>query len=257
MLILIVGEYKTGKTVSAGTFPKPALMLDFDDGHSSIKNVKGKDGKNLISDWDQIKVINFWKDSPTPLTFKTAQDKAGMAGGAPAHTKDALEFMKMYNEIMVKLDSGVLSNVQTLIIDSLTSMFRIWKDGLMAANNIPALRIADYLTLEQILYKQFIPTLKTLAQKIPYIILIDHVMMDKDEISGKIVEFPIGPSQNMGKGMGMAFDEIWYQTAQGGEYSWRTKKFGFFQAGSRLDLPDPIKPATFQELIKYITKGDK
>ena len=254
MLILLVGEYKTGKTVSACTFPKPLLYLDFDDGLSSTFNARDKTGKLIVSDTDKITKVPFFKNEANDLTFKTAQDKGGMIGGAPQHTKSSIDVMKQYNQVIRDLEAGTYGNVQTLVIDSLTAMFRLWKEALMATNGVPALRIADYMTLEQVLFNQFIPTLKTLQKKIPYIILIDHVMMDKDEISGRIIEFPVGPSANMGKALGKEFDEIWYQQVEGGGdgYIWRTRKFGFFQAGSRLALPDPIKPATFQELSKYI-----
>lgn len=253
MLILLVGEYKTGKTVSSCTFPKPLLYLDFDDGLSSVYNAKDKLGKKIVEDTDKIKHISFYKNESNDLTFRTAQEKGGMVGGAPPHTKASVDVMKQYNQTIKDLENGIHGEIQTVVIDSLTAMFRMWKEALMATNGIPALRIADYMTLEQVLFNQFIPTLKTLHKKIPYIILIDHVMMDKDEISGRIIEFPVGPSQNMGKALGKEFDEIWYQQVEGGDsYLWRTRKFGFFQAGSRLALPDPIKPATFQELSKYV-----
>ena len=65
------------------------------------------------------------------------------------------------------------------------------------------------------------------------------------------MEFPIGPSKNMGRTMGMAFDEIYRQKIDGEKYVWRTKKNGFFQAGSRLNVPDPIE-ANFKFLKPYI-----
>ena len=126
----------------------------------------------------------------------------------------------------------------------------------MRMNNISSLRIPDYGTLENVLLSQFIPSLKSLVGtgKLEYVILIDHIEVEKDEVTGRLMEYPIGPSRNMGKNLGLHFDEIWRQQQEGGEYVWRTKRAGLFQAGSRLDLPEVIKPATFQTL-DAILKG--
>ena len=142
----------------------------------------------------------------------------------------------------------------SLVIDSGTTMFRTWKDCILHTNRVPALRIADYGTLEGILFRQFIPTLKSLsADKIKWVILIDHETSDKDEITGILTEFPVGPSANMGRALAKEFDEVWRQQAVTDGYQWKTRKHGLFVgAGSRLHLPDPIKPATFQELQKHL-----
>ena len=250
MLILLAGDYKTGKTVSAGTFPKPALMLDYDNGFSSIKNAKGKDGKLIVPDHDKIDVVNFIRETFSDLDFKTPSKDSGKV--APKHTAESAEFITKHNLVMKALNTDGCYNgkgpYQTLIIDSLTSMFRVWKETILHMNRVPALRIQDYGTLENLLYGQFIPALKAINKKIPYIILVDHIMMDKDEISGRIMEFPVGPSQNMGKGMGKEIDEIWKMEIKGDGRVWRTRKSGLFQAGSRLHLPDPIEPATYTRL---------
>lgn len=254
MLILIAGDYKTGKTVSACTFPKPMLFLDFDDGFKSVMHAKGKDGNLVVPDYDQIEVIKFYEDFvPTSLDFNTADAADFKTSKAPDYTQSASRLVSKYNDVIKELASGKCEQYKTIVIDSLTSMFRLWKDALMWENKIPGLRIADYKTLEGVLFSQFIPTMKYFGSKMDFVILIDHVVLDKDEIMGKIIEFPVGPSQSQGRAMGKEFDEIWKQEVQGTEYVWRTKKTTFFQAGSRLDLPDPIKPATYQTLSKYLT----
>ena len=98
--------------------------------------------------------------------------------------------------------------------------------------------------------------LKTLSETgaVENIVLIDHIDSDKDEITGAISEFPVGPSKNMGKNLGRNFDEIYLQKQEGSDYVWRTRRNGLFQAGSRLNLPELIKPATYEELSKYLPK---
>jgi hypothetical protein len=59
----------------------------------------------------------------------------------------------------------------------------------------------------------------------------------------------------MGKNMGREFDNLFRMTP---DYKWRTKAHGrFVGAGSRLNLPDPLFPATYQELEKHLKKGGK
>ena len=249
MLILLCGQYKSGKSVSSATFPKPLLYEDWDCGFSSIENTRGKDNKLLIQDRADITVIPFYRQQVYDLLFQT---DIGVKS-APAHTIEAPVLIKQHNDIIKSLnkDGCYLDKpYKTLVIDSLTTMFRVWKEMILRMNNISTLRIPDYGTLETILLGQFIPGLKSLLAtgKLEHIILIDHIDMDKDEISGMLMEFPVGPSRNMGKIIGLQFDEIWIQKKEGSDYVWRTKPTGLFQAGSRLDLPEVIKPATFQSL---------
>ena len=249
MMILLCGEYKTGKTVSACTFPKPMIYFDFDRGLGSAKHTTSKSGEKVVENFEDIHVVDFTRESAAPLEFKTSMQ----GSRAPLHTKESPGMIKRYNDTIKSLfEQKDQEPYQSLVIDSLTTMFRVWKEAILQMNSIPALRIPDYGTLEGILFGQFIPTLKTLNKTIPYIILIDHEAMDKDEVSGKVMEFPIGPSVNQGKALGKEFDEIWRMRVEGGKHVWRTKKSGFFQAGSRLNLPDPIEPATFKTLSKYL-----
>lgn len=250
MLFVLVGESFTGKSVSAGTFPKPMLYLDYDGGFESIKNAKGKDGNLIVPDWEKIDVIEMKKQTVQELNFVTDMGKGG-SGIPPKYVAESPELVKKYNEIMVSLEKNE-KGYKSVVIDSLSSVFRNWKETLLKINSISSIRIADYGTLEGVLFGQFLPTLKALI--IPYIILIDHVELEKDEITGQLLEYAVGPSRNMGRNLPKAVDEFYRQRVEGGDYVWRTKKTGFFQAGSRLNLPDLIKPATFQELNKYLKK---
>jgi len=249
MLILLCGNYKTGKTISAATFPKPMLFEDWDGGFTSIENARDKTGRLLIEDVEQIKRINFYRQDVYDLNFLTDMGTKM----APIHTMEAPTLIKRHNDIIRSLSKdgtweGV--NYKTLVIDSLTNMYRTWKESLMRMNNVSSLRIPDYGTLENVLLSQFIPSLKSLLgnKKLEYIILVDHIETEKDEITGRLLEYPVGPSRNMGRNLGIQFDEVYLQQQEGGEYVWRTKRAGLFQAGSRLDLPEVIKPATFQAL---------
>lgn len=268
MLFLIVGGYKTGKTVSASTFPKPILWLDWENGFKSVETVKPQ----YLPD---IKKISFYKQQIYDLSFVT--DVGSKM--SPPFTQDSPRFITEFNNIIKELgkngcitetgvELGLGPNViipiagptiftpKTLVIDSLTAMFQIWKESILKMNSVSSLRIQDYGTLENVLVGQFIPAMKSLSEsgKIENIVLIDHIDSDKDEITGQLSEFPVGPSRNMGKSLGRHFDEIYLQKQEGQDYVWRTRKNGLFQAGSRLNLPELIKPATYDELSKYLPK---
>lgn len=283
-VIGIVGKPKKGKTVSACTFPKPALLLDYDRGFESVKNSKNKDGSLVVPDWREITVVEFYRKERAKMTFKSfasTSDSAKTAGQTPDYTKGSVKVMNEYELLMDELfekrtltmskevDGTFLWNpqaiqlhpsinnqtvetlpFQTLIIDPLTSMFRLWKDALLDINKIGDLRRGDYLALEGILGNQFIPNLKALSDFIPYIILIDHEDADTTEKGDVLTEYPVGPSKNLGKNLSEFLDNVWRMDKDSDStYIWRTKEHGIFRgAGSRWDLPDPIKPATFKAL---------
>ena len=249
MLILWSGEYLTGKSIGAATFPKPMEYLDFDDHFEMVQNARGKDGKPIISpeEYAKINVHKFQREKAHRLQFKT------VLGGkqAPAHTAEAPQMMEKMNTILSDIMNGT-RKCETLVIDSITVMFRLWKEAILSVNGQSQLQIPDYGTLETILYGQFIPTLKALPVK--YVICIGHTDIEKDEVTGRVIEFPIGPSRAQGKAMGKEFDEVWRQEVSGDKYIIRTKKGGgLMQVGSRLDLPDMLE-SNWKEISKHCPK---
>lgn len=275
MLILLAGDYKSGKTIASCSFidackkmeadnvalggpEETLLMLDINDGFEAVKNARDASEALVVPRWKEIIVEKFYKTGFHPLFMKTAEKADFAKKQAPAHTAQSGAIVEslntVFNELYDKQGMYKGKKIQVLVIDALSDMFRIWKEAVMDVNKIPNLRISDYLTLEGMLFGQFIPTLKSLGQYIPWIILCNHITMDKDEIMGAIMEFPIGPSNAMGRLIGKEFDEVWKMEASGSKFSWRTKSAGFFKAGSRMSLPDPVTPATYKTL-EAILKG--
>jgi hypothetical protein len=257
MLILEVGESGVGKTVSAGTFPKPAIMLDFDDGFTSVKYARDRQDKLIVPDHDKIEVVDFFKSEYHDLNFKTPDLKTD-SKRAPEYSVNAIEILDKLNVVLRELYEKQTYNgkgpFKTVIIDSLTVLFRVWKEMILQVNNITQLRIQDYMTLDNLLYIQFIPSIKAIANKIPWVILVDHIQMDKDELTGRIVEFPVGPSANMGRQLGKEFDEVWLQEMENGVPYWNTRVEGRFQAKSRMHLTNPMKPASYKTIEEVLKK---
>ena len=261
-MILIVGVPFTGKTVSACTFPKPLLLLDYDGGFESVKNTKNPDGSLVVPDWKNITIIQMGISKPNALDMSSPSEMDFKKGKSPAYAQNSAGIVEKYNDIMgelfidgcVTIDGKKVGPFKSLVIDPLTTVFRTWQDGILYVNRVPGLRIGDYKTLEKMLYSQFLPSLKSLQNKIPWIVCIDHETIDKDELSGAITEFPIGPSYNMGRSLAKEFSEVFRSRVEGGKFVWRTKAHGRFEgAGSRFNLPDPLFPATYQELKKHLS----
>ena len=241
MLILLAGVPKTGKTVSACTFPKPLLYLDMEEkGFASVQNTTGPDGKLLCGDLAGIEVREFEKVADFSLSLKTATSDDFKDKKVPSYARKSERNIAEFNKVLNELDQTP-GKYKTLVIDSATNLWRMLKNALKVANRIPQLRIADYMTLEGILYDQLIPQLKSLSYSLDWIILIVHEDMEKDELTGALHEFPVGPSRAQGRVMSREFDEVYRQVIQDGNYIWRTRAHGMFSgAGSRMNLPDPI-----------------
>ncbi len=291
-VIAIVAKPKKGKTVSACTFPKPMLLIDImDRGFESVKNTKGpeknkgkNDGDLVVPDWKEISVIELYHEARTKMTFKSfasKNDKAKTDGAAPDYTKGAITIMDKYEAIIdqlfatgtvlintdknklewdgeVKLFSGgeLRGPFKTIIIDPLTNMFRLWKSAIMDINKVGDIRRGDYLALDAILSNQFIPTLKSLSDIIPFVVMTDHEDADTDDTGVLQSEYPVGPSKNLGKNLSEFMDNVWRvetEVVNGKKkYIWRTKEHGLFRgAGSRWDLPEKI-PATYEALEKVL-----
>ena len=254
MIFLIVGEYKTGKTISAATFPKPMLYLAFDRNIVSISTLKDKSGSPFIKDQDQIEYITMYKDEPADLCFSSERTGSNTPKKRPKHVQAGMEVITKYNKLIGR-DGSIFTRSplpKTLVIDSITKLFYLWKECILYDNQIMTLRIQDYATLEQVLYGMFFPSLQCLLSAgVENIVLIAHTEVEKDEESGKTYEHPVGPSRNMGRQYPKEVEEVYRQVISQGKYQWRTKKSGLLISGSCLNLPDPIE-ATYQAIEQYI-----
>jgi hypothetical protein len=244
MLITICGDYMTGKTVSACTFPKPMKYLDYDGKFLSATTAKNTDGTLVNPDWKEIEVVPMYESGgQQDLDFKFSLD----AKTAPAFAKDSLKINDKFNA-QTKEIFGNPGKYKTVVLDSLSRMFRVWKNLLMITNSIPNPRPGDYIFFDGLLDKWF-----TMMKEMPvdFVILVAHEAIDKDELTGEIKEFPLGISANLGKAMGRYTNELYRQMVEQDKHLWYTKRKGRFNAGSSLSLPSPI-PATYHELKKYL-----
>lgn len=244
MLIILCGDYMTGKTVSACTFPKPMKYIDYDGKFMSATTAKNPDGTLVNPDWKEIEVVSMLENSGQhDLDFKFSLD----AKAAPSFAKGVLAINTKWNEQTKEIYDNP-GKYKTIVVDSLSRMFRVWKNLLMVTNNIPNPRPGDYIFLEGQLDKWF-STMQDMP--VDFVVLTSHEAIEKDDLTGEIKEFPLGLSYNLGKAMGRYTNELYHQMVEQDKHIWYTKKKGRFNAGSSLSLPSPI-PATYQELKKYL-----
>ena len=251
-LILIVGKPMSGKSSSASTWEKPILFFDFDGNSSSIFNLKNSKGELVAGEVDKIEVINcIPKVSNSILNFKTILKGNTIPSYAPA----AVEVINRVGIILNEVISGQ-RKCNTIIFDSITAMFSLWKDMILVNNSQPSLQQQDYGTLSHILFKQFLPMLRNLPTK--YVILIDHTEIVKDEKTNIVEEFPIAPSKPMGRIFAKEFMNVWLQLrGVGGATKWMTEPYGFFEyAGSRTGIPNGIE-ANFKNVEPYFKSTRK
>ena len=278
MLVLIVGPPKSGKTVSALTFPKPLLYVGLEpEGIESIYNATSPNGGLIVptSESNKVDVIPIIRSTRADLHLKTPTKDDFAGTTKPAYCKGGYDAIIKWNTTINSLDEkgipdqSLIANprkraihggpYRTLVIDSVTSMFRYLKEAILWANNVPRLRIADYGTLEGNVFGQLIPDMQRMLQQghFDWVIIVVHEERYQDEDSKKTYEQPVGPSHAQGAQLSKEFSECYRQIAKGGKYTWRTKPHGFFEgAGSRLDLPDNID-ANFKALAKVLPASMK
>lgn len=260
MIFMIAGGYKTGKTVSSGTFPKPMLFFDFDyDGYTSIINTKDKAGTQVVKDIDKITFVHLYREPETfELSMKLDMAKPMAPKYAAAGERTFIELHNHMNSLLKDgtVNLGTLEKpdikgpFKTIVFDNLTAMFGVWQNTSLKQNNMSSLRLADYGVFDKQFTDVFLPAVRHIPG-VDHVVLLDHTTIDRDEITGAISEYPIGTSKAMGKNMGRLFSEIYYQKVEGDKYVWRTRKTGFFQAGSRLNVPDPCD-ANYDAIARYI-----
>jgi len=254
MLILIAGNPKTGKTISALSFPRPTLVLDFDDGIKSMYHTKDESDNLVVENQDRIRVIKLTKKEVYSINFKTVMKN----GSCPSYTAESGEVLGKYDEIIGELsrNDGVYEGVKykTIIVDSLSAMFILWQEAVMLMSNIPHLRIQDYGTMQSILFGAYIPPLKALP--VEFVILNAHVATETDKDKRVLGQMPVAPSYRQGKAMMATLDEIWLQQTELGKRMWFTKPEGYFEAGSRMDLPSPVE-ANYNSIKSKLDEGVK
>lgn len=219
--VLAYGGTGTGKTRFASTFPSPVYVADFDGG---LLTVYGKEG--VAGD-----------------TYRTVK-------------RNGVVIKEAWNELMALVTDleedlskcpDFEEPLKTLVVDSVTTLEQRCIEAVC--------KEAGHLTPTQPDWGEIIRRLIDLFERLNdlpcYTIVTAHELMEKDEVSGRIVIRPSISTRKLPNRISVYFDEVYRLYARRNEgtqeYMMHTKAGVNYDGKSRLNLPDPA-PTTFQSI---------
>lgn len=222
---LVIGDYGSGKSVFAASFPTPAFVFDFDKG---IKTYRGVDFDYSSYNLDPKGWVEFEKD------FAEVKKLAGEG---------------KYKTIIIDSTSCMadLAMERALQLDPKRSATGgpVWNSHYSIVKNLVEGKLRQFMQMDANL------------------VVISHLQVVKDEESGAILSTkPLLPGMLSDKLPGY-FDEVYYAFVKQKEgksiWSLQTQTKGLYKARSRISgvqglLPIDI-PNSYAELIKAIKAG--
>lgn len=219
---LLIGPPGSGKTTASSTAPPPILFLDCDNKLHKMENIKDKMGRGEIIQW----AIDDPLSEITLARLAGIDTKPGTKVAIP-RPKGYMRLAEMIqslveNDCMIEYE-GKKVRVNTVVLDSYTSMNEHLKRLLMAANSTSTMTLPLY-GVALINYETINNTLLRLKANV---IFICHEKVDKDELSGKISYLPLIDGQMKDK-IGKDFEEVYYleKTVRGDKVSYEMMTVG-------------------------------
>lgn len=222
---LVIGDYGTGKSVFATSFPTPAFVFDFDKG---IQTYRGKD-----FDYEQF----------------------------DATAQGWVKFEKDLKELIPKVNEGKYKSV---IVDSTTLMAAVAMERALALDPKRSVTQGPLWNVHYGIVKNLVEgKLRQILQLKCNIAILAHIRIDRDEESGAVLgTSPLLPGDMKNTFPGY-FDEVYFafsKTVQNmPKFYLQTLPKGYYKARSRISgkeqlLPMEI-PNDFEELMKLIKEA--
>lgn len=230
--ILLIGDSGSGKTVFAGTCPRP-FIFDFDKGTRSLETM------GLPHDKATFKELPKNSSMKGPSLYPY-----GSAWGA---------FIKKLNDIGESMDKGTCP-YQTLVFDSLTTLSNIALNFILNSVGRDKPQIQDWG--DQIRALEMVVDQLTAWPLIK--VMTAHIQRDKNELTGEIEKLPLVTGKFAGK-IPVYFDEVYYTSPervpnQEIKYYLQTRSDNVTkQAKSRAGVPNKVL-AQWSSIEQYVIR---
>ena len=225
--VLVMGDFGTGKSYFASTFPDPIYLMDFDGGALT---------------YSQKKVY-----IPDCLSDTTLN---------PQQVWSALEEEL---DLILKREHPA-GDFETVVLDSLTTASRVAMDIAIMMKPLPP-GSAPTGKVHYMMVKVFMDKLLDKLRKLQTnVVAIAHIQYDKNEATGEIIALPNLTGQ-LRTFVPACYDEVYYSEClydpkKGTDYRLLISPQGFKRARSRLKRVYPeipgILPNDYREISKYL-----
>ena len=258
-LILILGKYGSGKSVSAATISYLGKTKYFalDENIGSIDTTTGEDGKKVIDEKARknLDIISLSHITPeeaqtTPLIRYPVYESVSKGDAAPS----APFYSRYYHDVSMaffdKLGEIFRDKVDAVVIDSFSSYMEMHVNACMTTNNVGSLRIQDYGTINRGVTSAFLGNLKLLPCK--WVILVGHIKFIEDPKTGVTYTVPVASSETLSGLVPSNFSEVYVQLRDTVTPYWITGPYGIYTGSTKLNVPDIVRPADFRSLKEYL-----
>lgn len=230
--VLCYGNSGSGKTCFAAGFPTPILYLDFDGKVDSAALFYKKDQVRL----EQIDVRQMQRDLATdPID----------------------ELMSIIDKELIPQEKEGKLKYSTVVLDSITTFSALCLEHIVKTN--PGIKrvickqgqqpgMQDYGILKRE-FQKLIPGLLSIPCNV---IMLGHISMDKDEITGEIIRGPLMDG-SFAKQLPIYFKEVWRSFVnEKGQFRAQTRPDSKYDCRSQIaGLPNEIQ-LSYEELKKYL-----
>jgi hypothetical protein len=247
-------SFKTGAVV--GSYPKPMLYMQFDrEGISVVPSKGAPPGSIPMDTFIEDVIIAKPTEVPSFLAKPTAEQPrilcvdftlnmvAPLANDfkPPAYSQPFLNFLSAYNHIVAFIGSGKPLPWATVVLDSVTGFEDIILNHISSVNPNAMSDARQWAGMTGGKVRQ---TLLSLCGWPCHVVAIMHSMIDKNELTGLVMELP-NVFSGLRNDIGGLFSQFFYQVKNNGTpVIWPHDKMYVRGIGSRwpANLPSEVKP---------------
>jgi hypothetical protein len=247
---LLIGQPGAGKSTAAATAPGPVLFLDIDNKLHKMFNMQDKLKSGEVIQWPLEEHL-----TETTMSRLANMSKDEVKPGGSMVVPRPKGYIKLAEMIDKLVDSkcvievkGKQVKIETIVLDSYTSMAEHLKRLLMAVNQTSTMTLPLYGTQ----LSNFETLNNTLLSLPANVIFIAHQKADKDELTGEISFKPLIEGQ-MAEKIGKDFEEVYFMEKRvqgdGAKYEMMTVGSSMKPCRTSRLLPSRVQP-NFKEIYK-------